>query len=478
MERGLEHATVRAAHRRHHFRRGILRRGNGLVARSAAGALRCDQISAHYPAHDDGQRAHQCHARAAARPEHSVPPILLRDCDELHHRGGDSWRVQPIDCIHGLERAADVVAGCFNPGLQFDQTDARRRHHLRRCDGQRTFAPTARAPWRQPGRRVSRAVRVAGGKSFSRQSALVDSATVHRRAVAAGGIYPHGRVARKFLRKCFPLAATNFPIRLSQQHHCIMNDQNPVPPLTPPQIPPVIDSSGPRQLGDDPAERVVIPHAFAAIEALLRQPRRLLFQMRRPGAGKLIAAMLFTAFLCSLIYGVVAGTFSGGTQLWAAPVKIAAGLMISAGICLPSLYIFTCLSGSQARLIEVGGLLAGLLMLMTILLIGFAPVAWIFSQSTESLAWMGTLHLIFWFIATIFGLRFLETGFSHSNAKSLAGFRTWVVIFLLVAIQMTTALRPILGTSETFLPTEKKFFVAHWGDCLNGQDGASKSGSR
>jgi hypothetical protein len=179
-----------------------------------------------------------------------------------------------------------------------------------------------------------------------------------------------------------------------------------------------------------------------------------------------------------LIYGVVAGTFSGGTQLWAAPVKIAAGLMISALICLPSLYIFTCLGGSQARLVEVFGLLAGLLMLMTILLIGFAPVAWIFSQSTESLAWMGALHLIFWFIATCFGLRFLETGFSHSNARSLAGFRTWVVIFMLVALQMTTALRPILGTSKTFLPTEKKFFVAHWGECLKSSDSESKAKSR
>ena len=257
-----------------------------------------------------------------------------------------------------------------------------------------------------------------------------------------------------------------------------MNDQNPVPPLIPPQILPVIDSSGPRQLGDDPAERVPIPHAFAAIEALLRQPRRLLFQLRQPGAGKLIAAMLFTAFLCSLIYGVVAGTFSGGTQLWAAPVKIAAGLMISAAICLPSLYIFTCLSGSQARLIEVGGLLAGLLMLMTILLIGFAPVAWIFSQSTESLAWMGTLHLLFWFVATLFGVRFMKAGFSHANAKSHAGLNVWIVIFLLVALQMTTALRPILGKSDTFFPTEKKFFIGHWFDCLKSQAGDAKTNLR
>jgi hypothetical protein len=254
-----------------------------------------------------------------------------------------------------------------------------------------------------------------------------------------------------------------------------MNDQKPIPPQLPPPLPPVMPASGPLPLGDDPSERVPIPNVIVAIEAILRQPRRVIFQLRQPGAGQLIGTMLFVSVACSLIYGVVAGTFSGGTQLWAAPVKIAAGLMISALICLPSLYIFTCLGGSQARLVEVFGLLAGLLMLMTILLIGFAPVAWIFSQSTDSPTWMGTLHLVFWFISTLFGLRFLEAGFSHSNARSLAGFRTWVVIFLLVALQMTTALRPILKTAKTFLPTEKKFFVAHWGDCLRAQGEAAKT---
>jgi len=245
-----------------------------------------------------------------------------------------------------------------------------------------------------------------------------------------------------------------------------MNEQNPIPPQIPPRIPPVATPSCAQQLGDDPAERAAITNVVAAIDAILRHPRRVMFQLRQQNAGKLITIMLLVSVVCSLIYGVVVGTFSGGDQLWAAPAKIAAGLIISALICLPSLYIFTCLSGSQARLVEVCGLLAGLLMLMTILLIGFAPVAWIFSQSTESLAWMGTLHLIFWFIATIFGLRFLETGFSHSNARSHAGFHTWVVIFLLVAVQMTTALRPVIGTADTFLPQEKQFFLSHWGDCL------------
>ena len=249
-----------------------------------------------------------------------------------------------------------------------------------------------------------------------------------------------------------------------------MNDMNPTPLQAPPLIPPVSSPAGygPRPLGDDPAERVPIPNAIAAVEVILRQPRRLMYQLRQPGAGKLVAGVLFTAVLCSLIYGVVVGSFSGGLQWWAAPVKIAIGLLISALICLPSLYIFACLSGSQARLAEMFGLIAGLLMLMTILLIGFAPVAWLFSQSTNSLGWMGALHLLFWLISTIFGLRFLKTAFSHSNAKSNAGLNTWIIIFVLVALQMTTALRPIVGTAATFLPPpeQKKFFLNHWVDCL------------
>ena len=220
-------------------------------------------------------------------------------------------------------------------------------------------------------------------------------------------------------------------------------------------------------LGEDPEERAPITSPVTAIEAILRQPRRVMYQLRQPGAGALILYFALTAIFCALVYGVVVGTFSMKEQLWIAPVKIAGGLMFTTLICLPSLYIFTCLSGSRARLSEVFGFVMGMLMLTTILLVGFAPVAWLFSESTNSVNWMGALHLLFFIIATIFGLRFLTAAFSHSQARSNAGFATWVVIFLLVALQMTTALRPIVGRSTTFFPTEKKFFLSYWADCLN-----------
>ncbi len=258
-----------------------------------------------------------------------------------------------------------------------------------------------------------------------------------------------------------------------------MNEMNPSPANVPPQIPPIPPPGyGHQPLGSDPADRVTIPNFIAAIEAILRQPRRVMYQLHQPGAGRLIATMLVVVAFCSLIYGLVVGTFSMGPQLWIAPVKVAGGLLVSALICIPSLYIFACLSGSQARLVEIVGLVMGLLMLMTLLLMGFAPVAWLFSQSTQSATWMAGFHLVFWGIATLFGLRFLESGFSHSQAKSNAGFNTWVIIFILVVLQMTTALRPIVGIADTFLPKEKKFFLSYWGECLKSSPEPTTSASR
>ncbi len=246
-----------------------------------------------------------------------------------------------------------------------------------------------------------------------------------------------------------------------------MSDLNSIPPCIPPQHPPALPAAPVEQpLGSHAEELEAIRNPITAVEAILRQPRRVMYQLRQPGSGRLIGAMLLVVVICSLVYGVVVGAFSMGTQLWAAPLKVAGGLLIAAVICLPSLYIFTCLSGSQARLAEICGLVLGLLMLMTILLIGFAPVAWLFSQSTDSVNWMGVLHLLFWFIATYFGLRFLDRGFSHSQARSRAGLNTWILIFMLVVVQMTTALRPLIGTADTLLPKDKKFFVTYWGERL------------
>lgn len=207
------------------------------------------------------------------------------------------------------------------------------------------------------------------------------------------------------------------------------------------------------------------------LSSLLQHPRRVVFTLHQPRGGAVAAALMLIAILCLALFGLVVGSFSGGTQLWASPLKITAGALVAAIICLPSLYVFTCLGGAgeHLRLGGLWGLMAGLLALEGLLLISFAPVAWIFSASTESVAFVSALYLFFWIIAIYFGVRFLRSGATYLGIADRGYLRIWIIIFLLVNLQMMTALRPIVGTAPDLLPTEKKFFLVHWSETLGGE---------
>ncbi len=239
------------------------------------------------------------------------------------------------------------------------------------------------------------------------------------------------------------------------------------PPV--PQFPPANISAGighRPSVPPDPSDFAPITTFSGALEALLRSPTRVLHQLGRPGGARLTLWLGAVSLVTLAIYGVLLGSFSMHEQLWAAPLKVTLGLLACGVICLPSLYVFACLSGAHARLGEIVGLLAGLLALTGLLLVSFGPVAWVFSQSTDAIGWMGFLHLSFWVVATGFGLRFLHAGFRQFQARSPGIFTVWTILFLVVVLQMSTALRPLLGRAPTLLPTEKKFFLTHWGESL------------
>lgn len=198
------------------------------------------------------------------------------------------------------------------------------------------------------------------------------------------------------------------------------------------------------------------------LDTLLKRPVLLIRELCEAPTSRHWALLAIVAIVTFALYGLVIGSFSGGDQWMAAPLKVSAGGLLSALICLPSLYIFACLTGAEVSLRGLAGVLFAMLTLTGLLLLGFAPVAWVFSQSTDSAAFIGTLHLLFWVIAMSFGLRLFGHMTKVLRVADRVHLKVWTVIFLLVCLQMTTALRPIVGTSEHWLPTEKKFFAAHW----------------
>ena len=226
------------------------------------------------------------------------------------------------------------------------------------------------------------------------------------------------------------------------------NTTDPVPP------PPPADERFLHRAIDGPC------HPFAVVETLLKQPGRILFELRGNRAATVCAGLCLVGAVCLAIYGIVAGSLTGGEQLLFAPVKILLGSILCAVICLPSLFIFLCLGGADVKLRSVAGELLASVALTSLLLLGFAPVAWVFSQSTDSVALIAVLHLIFWAIALCFGLRIIGR---RSAGRSS---RIWIAIYVVVCLQMMTALRPILGRSTTVFPSEKKFFLTHMMETL------------
>lgn len=204
------------------------------------------------------------------------------------------------------------------------------------------------------------------------------------------------------------------------------------------------------------------PAGFVTVlEALLKQPGRILHECKEGGV-KVRGVLILAALLCFLVFGVLLGMFSGGIQYAAAPGKVVLGMIVSVVICLPSFYIFSALGGVEGRFSQMAGVLLASVALTAVLLLGFAPVLWIFSQSTESVAFMGFLALAFWMISLLFGFRLLFAAGVRLGMKGGHYLVVWMGIFVLVTLQMSTALRPIIGTAPTLLPTEKKFFLEHW----------------
>jgi hypothetical protein len=196
------------------------------------------------------------------------------------------------------------------------------------------------------------------------------------------------------------------------------------------------------------------------VEALLKTPRSVL-HAAHASEGMLLRLAALTAATCALA-GLVLALFSGGMQLLYVPLKVVAGILCASLLSFPSLHVFSCLSGAEQRARDT---LTALLMgtaLTGILLVGFAPIAWVFAQATASTAVVGAVHIAFLLASCWLGTGLVHRSLAAMNPKPLGRIRAWSGLFILVILQMTTTLRPLVGPSDGALLHSRLFFGAHW----------------
>ncbi len=209
------------------------------------------------------------------------------------------------------------------------------------------------------------------------------------------------------------------------------------------------------------------------LDHLLKRPAALVHTLHNEPSGRLLKWLGLSSLVGLSLFGLVLGFFSGGMQFWAAPLKMVIGVSASALLTWPSLCVFCYLNGLDLPLRTISGILVAAIALLSLLLLALGPVAWIFSTSTDSVPFMGFLVLAFWLVGLYFGLALIFQTAHLLGMKRRHHLVAWSVIFLLVTLQMSTTLRPLLGKSDHFCTGEKKFFLNHWLEQCEAQSGTT-----
>lgn len=176
--------------------------------------------------------------------------------------------------------------------------------------------------------------------------------------------------------------------------------------------------------------------------------------------------LLLVALACHVVFGLAVGLFGGWNVAAMDMVKMPLVALCSLLLCFPSLYVFTCVAGSPLSLAQTFVLGCSCFAMVGLILVGLAPVAWLFAVSTKSLSFVTLLAFLIWLVAIGFAGRFVDKLGAHPLLERQAGIKLWFLILILVTLQMTTCMRPMLSrpAPETgWWTAEKQFFLSHFG---------------
>lgn len=183
--------------------------------------------------------------------------------------------------------------------------------------------------------------------------------------------------------------------------------------------------------------------------------------------GKSSIQLLLAGIICHSAFGLAVGLYGGTAVAIMAVVKIPLVAVCALLVCFPSLYVFTCVAGSPLNLSQALMLGCSCLAMTGLILVGLAPVAWLFAVSTESISFVVMLTLIIWLIAAMFTARYVGRMKDNKAFQRQSGIKLWFVILTIVTMQMLTYMRPILVKPESgWWTSNKMFFLKHFGTTL------------
>lgn len=215
-----------------------------------------------------------------------------------------------------------------------------------------------------------------------------------------------------------------------------------------------------------------------SLSELLKTPDRYALGIMGGGAlGTRVATSLAAAAAGFALFFFAAGFFAEWQVALLDAAKGAGIALFAFVLCLPSLYVFSCLSGATLRAGQIVATGAACLATAGLLLAALAPVLWLFAVSTSSAGFVAGLAVVLALPAACYAVRPAAGLQRAGGVRTTGGLRLWLAVLAIVALQTVTLLRPMLaapppepeptpfdapGAKAAPATREKMFFLEHF----------------
>ena len=197
---------------------------------------------------------------------------------------------------------------------------------------------------------------------------------------------------------------------------------------------------------------------------LLRAPGNVMgFAEGKACTWRLAAFLAIVTVAGCAMFGFAVGSFVDLKVAALDAAKMVGIAAFSFVLCFPTLYVFATISGSSLSAARLAVL--GLVFTATFgsLLAALSPILWLFSVSTENVAFVIVMSCVLAAMSIAFVTQPVKVAAEKGIVSKAIGLRVWLVVFVVVALQTVTLVRPMLtpiGTPRE--PEGKCFFLMHF----------------
>ena len=183
-----------------------------------------------------------------------------------------------------------------------------------------------------------------------------------------------------------------------------------------------------------------------------------------------IVSLLFYSSVFFAIYGAIIGSSYGGLQILSSAFKLPALYLLTLFICLPTLYFFDVIFGSKRFFNQYVTLLLASMSMISVMLLGFAPVTLFFRLSMSDYEFFQLLNIVVLALTGFIGIKFFHKAMvalidpeseSAKNRHNLI--KAWLFLYGFVGSQLGWTLRPFFGSPgqplALFREIESNFYI-------------------